>query len=315
MPKTGTTALQQTFASVRKDLRAHNILYPGTEDQHVDLCALFHHHGKNHFYFCRRKTPDPEARAESLIAEVAESDDNIVMSSEYLYDIGAKGAEKLIESFGKYGVEVTLCCYVRHPVDAAVSNAQQAVKMGHRSLSSVVDDPPHICSRRLLEPILAAIGRDRLLVADYKETRAHGIAHHFLSFVGLALPAVSLPVLRVNESLSMDAAILADAHDRYLADHGTKPFSKAFIHKIEGDRFTLPEAAKAKVRAAAVSETDWLHQEFGISLTESGPTSTFRDRISPSAASQLVKLWNTDNAAALICILEKSGADMSPTCS
>ncbi len=290
MPKTGTSAIQTMLAERSDDLRAIGLLHPDTPDfNRPALMALFPRGDKRHFFLQRRKISDQaaQAMADDLWSQIeaAAGQYDVVLSSEFLFNIG-KRARDLVAAFDAVGFDVVFVCYLRHPVNAAVSSAQQSIKMRLRSLDEACRNPRWHPARPTLEPLLAAVGRDRVLVADFDAARDLGAAQHFLDLIGFGSGprGIRAAKLKTNESLTMDGVLYADWHSRESKKRGKPPFRRRLIFELGGSGFTLPEAALQQIREASVDEVAWVERTFGITLDEQVSQAVFRNE--PSAESQ-----------------------------
>jgi hypothetical protein len=184
MPKTGTTAIQDMLADHRHDLKAAGLVHPDTRDiNRPALMTLFPHHRKRHYYLTQKNISEQMGKvlAGGLWSQIeaAASQNDIVLSSEYLFDIGDR-ANDIVTAFDTLGLDVVFVCYVRHPVNAAISSAQQAIKMGQRSLAEVCQEPRWHRSRKTLAPLVDAVGKERVIVSDFSAAKSIGAAQHFL---------------------------------------------------------------------------------------------------------------------------------------
>ena len=288
-PKTGTTSIQKSLAASRKSLFSRGLIYPGSEDDQANIVALFHPKGAEHFYFSEKKDFSPLDAASTLMTEALSFDGDTIISSEYLYDLGQQYSRKLYNAFSKEGFRVKFICYVRHPVDAAISSAQQSIKMGQRSLSDVIDQPRYAQIKRNILPIVQAVGKENVTLIDFRSAVSSGLLASFVQAIGKPDILDSLTEIKANESLSMDGAILADIHRTYHAETGKYLFPKSIIFKIQGEKFDLPEATKNKVREEGKSDCDWVQNEFNLSLQEPAETSGFRARVNHRSLITLIE--------------------------
>jgi len=267
-PKTGTTTIQQTLAGSRKMLADNGITYPGKDDDQSDLIALYHPKGKDHFYFTGRKTQDPVKQAQRIMSEVVAADGDVVLSSEYLHNIGIDGARRLLEDMTSAGFETVFLCYLRHPVDAAVSSAQQSLKMGERSMADVISNPRYTKIRANLQPLIKAVGKEHVKFQDFNVAAHEGLIKSFMTTIGHGDIVDALSIVSANESITMDGAILADMHRKYQIETGAELFPKSLIFKVGKGKFDLPPKTKKMVQEEGQKDVDWLKAEFGINLQQ-----------------------------------------------
>jgi hypothetical protein len=194
----------------------------------------------------------------------------------------------MLRAFSELGFEPVFVCYVRHPVDAAVSAAQQEIKMGSTTLAAIVQKPRWHSARKSLEPYRDAGAT--LIVRDYRTAAKQGITQDLLCAIGYPDLAGAIERKDENVSLTMDGAILADIFKRYVDAHQHEPFPREFIFKIGGSRFTLPEKTKDIVRKSSEDEVNWVAETFGIELHESATDAVSRMRLSAEAVITLLSL-------------------------
>lgn len=299
LPKTGTTAIQTAMAKNRGRLREHGFLYPGDEVDHATLIAPFHVMGERHYYHAARGLTEQAALAQGEVqmAQIAASardfDGHLILSSEYLFNMGQAKLQEMDEWLGGLGFRMVLVCYVRHPFAAATSSTQQSMKMGggQATLEQLIEKPRWHNSRITLEPALRVLSRDRIIVRAFEDTRDVGVVGDFLNAISYEGPRESFELPKVNESLSMAAVLLADAHNQLTAGQPRQAVRRDYFFRIGGPRFSLPRSALERIRPAAQQELDWLQQTFGLTLPEpaAGPDPE-AGVLTPEVARQLVAL-------------------------
>jgi hypothetical protein len=82
-------------------------------------------------------------------------------------------------------------------------------------------------------------------------------------------------MVKTNESLTMDGAILADWHTRETEKNGIPPFRRKRIFDLAGPKFTLPESAIQKIMETSDDEVTWIAQEFGLHLQQEVSNASF----------------------------------------
>ncbi len=296
MPKTGSTAIQTMLVEERDLLLKHGLFHPDTRDSNR-LAILAHCHADaiERNYLAKRNVTQDEADAlaAELWRQIGTAEGDIVLSCEQLYR-GEETADTIVRDFSKAGFEPVIVCYFRHPVDASISAAQQGAKMGRRSLEENVSDPfwPK-CKVNISYFVDTGV---KIIARSYAEARKTGTPKDFLKAIGYAEAATKIADVVSNKSLSMDGALLADVYWRYMQKHGKRPFPRRFLLEIDGPRFVTPKATRDKVRALAQFEVDWVHETFGIELTETPNTAEFYDRPRPEALVDLMRLIQQNTA-------------------
>jgi hypothetical protein len=230
MSKTGTTALQESFARSRAYLATRGVLYPrnpaGSSQRHhqVVACGLapFERLPRE---FQSRYADGAAARAAyrafvaHLRAQVAEArPEALVLSGESMFRaLGETGARNLTGLLEGLGDEIRIAAYVRRPSEHVLSHIQQAMRYSHR--------PRGVESREIL-PVLdgyaALFGAEAVDArAFHRDVLAGGdVVTDFcarnLAETGVTRAAMAAPGF-ANESLSAEAS---DVSRRYrLAFH------------------------------------------------------------------------------------------------
>ncbi|MER5174012.1 hypothetical protein [Thioclava kandeliae] len=283
LPKTGTTAIQYALRDHGPLLQKHGLFHPETPFSNAAaLVALFHPKGSGHFFITRKGYTEAQVTQikEDFHTQVTQSTTDIVVSSEYLYNLGHH-AGRVADYFASAGFEPVFIFYIRHPVDLAVSAAQQSVKMGSKSLDALIENPHWSRIRSSIEPLQKA--GLTVCVRNYGDMKNRNVIDDFISLLGHEELAGQLPVKRSNEGLTMDGVLLADIYKKNQDAKQPKPFNKYAIFNVGGSRFTLPESAKEIVREQSRDEVAWVEQTFGIQLQETGHADKFRWELTKTA--------------------------------
>ncbi len=292
MPKTGTTAIQTALVNYADALRNHGLRHPGSRDfNHPALVSRFHPNAANHWYLKQMGIDEAEGGRlfDEFWSDVTSSDGDVILSCEYLFDLAA-GAPAMAATFENAGFDPLFVCYVRHPVDAATSASQQAVKIGARPLADALWKPRWLSPLGTLTALLDA-GRN-VIVRDYSDAKKAGAVHDLLAAVGRTDAADAIPNETVNASLTMDGAILADIHTRYQKTYGRIPFPRQLIFEVGSTRFALPEKAKNMVRETCGEELRFISENFGIELEEEATDARPFQKLSPEAVIALLRALN-----------------------
>ena len=288
-PKTGTTTIQQTLAGSRNALMENGVIYPGTGDDHSDLISLFHPKGQDHYYFEGRQSSDPVKQAQKIMSEALDGKGDVVLSSEYLHNIGIDGARRLFDEMTTAGFETKFLCYLRHPVDAAVSSAQQSIKMGQRSMAEVISEPRYTKIRIHIQPLIKAVGKENIIIKDFNAAAREGLVANFMTTINHGEICDSLVEVSANESITMDGAILADMHRQYHIETGQYLFPKSLIFKVGKKKFDLPPKTKAIVQEDGQVEVDWVLREFGVSLEQKKTSTGFHPNPSRDTVFEVIQ--------------------------
>ncbi len=285
MPKTATTAIQRALADNRHTLMGQGIRYPYTcEDNHPAMILKYHPAGAEHWYFNRSELAFPEAMVEVEILEneMRGVHETLVISSEYLFEAG-KCYDKLVRDLEESGHTPHFIFYVRHPVNSAISSAQQCIKMGDLTMAEAVKNPRW---HDPIGPIKAAKAAGALVhVFEY---RSHiNVAQHFFDFIGAD---IDLPNRRANASMSMDGAIMTDLWHQMKRKNVACMFSLDSARRMAGEPFNLPDSAIELVRNQGQETVEFIKENFGIVLKERPVGTRYRETLSNTMVSQYLRL-------------------------
>ncbi|GGH40918.1 hypothetical protein SAMN05444007_1161 [Cribrihabitans marinus] len=296
MPKTGTTAIQEALSKAREPLRSAGFLYPGNDVDHAFLISTYHPVGGRHFYFAKQGI-SPEAANRSfekkisrLAREVGESAGDVLLSTEYLHNMGEAKLRELQANLSKLELEMHVVCYVRHPYSQAASSIQQNIKMGHGVLTQQLNNPNWHSIIDTLNPALNVLGRERVTVLSFEDAKDVGAERHILQAIGHGSLMELVDRAETNVSLSGAAVALADAHNRLQRIVPDFPSSRGYLFKIGGPRFSLPPRTIEKMRDRTQQELDWLEEHFSLALPEPESRPFQIQRLSEEAAEDIVKI-------------------------
>jgi hypothetical protein len=244
LPKTGTTALQETLAADRERLAGHGVVYWGVGREHnTALAQIFDPEGgfgeRLHRRADRIGLSGVSAR-EHLRAELAAASDVFVISAENLsaYDVERLTGLRALVSEG--GAVCEAVAYVREPRSALTSRVQQKLKSGH-TIAELTEPPPRYEPHRRLEQLLEVFGPG-LSVRGYP---GRGLIADFYGLLGLSAEiAATAPAITTNESFSHEAALWLDAVNtvagRGQGPAGANRLGQLLTAALPGPRFQLP---------------------------------------------------------------------------
>ena len=278
MPKTATTSIQLSLAAARSTLKRGGLLYPGDEDDHARLAARFHQAKGRHFRFANRgeSIDFAEANAAEFLEGIAEEQaghgGDMLLSSEYLFEIFPDRIRELDSFALSLGLELCAVCYVRHPVASATSSINQQVKMGATTLASGLARLDWHRSDVTLRRYLAVLGRERLRVRSFDDAVANGPVRDLLATIGRPELARQVKEVRGNDSLSYAGVLLADRITRRQEKQPRISDLRSALPHLGGPEFRLPREAAAQVAERGKEEVDWLKRGFGLDLRSPGHT-------------------------------------------
>ncbi|MCW2308249.1 tetratricopeptide repeat protein [Rhodobium gokarnense] len=282
--KTGTSFIQGSLAASRDRLAEAGICYPGPQQSQFWLVSHFHEAPETIGLNIKRGYGDRAAiRADTTryLKRLDEalrdkSFEKLILSSEYFSTLDGEALRQLAGHFGAAACEVTVVCYVRHPVSHAASAMQQDVKTGHRTLKECFAEPRFSRFSKLLPKFIEVFGKDNVVVRpfDYDALHEGDVRTDFCAVVGIDPGLIEESATFRNESVSAEAALLLDA----LADTAPKLEGKRRntdraknlrgLAAIAGTPFALPQEVADTVRADAAEDLAYLEEAFGIALKE-----------------------------------------------
>lgn len=220
MAKTGTTALQATFARSRSYLREHGVLYPATpsnQKSHELLVCNVMRFGALPRAMRPRYHNQAEVAAEynRFVKEMRHDIEQqatrcIVLSSEYLFcPIGRGFRGDLPHLFDKLQTKVDCVAYIRRPSDRLKSGRQQALKHSAKEWR-----PRTAECRRVLETYEGIFGRESMHVHEFRRDALIGkdivsdFMHRFLAGYGAERQQMT-DAGSLNETLSAESTDLS----------------------------------------------------------------------------------------------------------
>lgn len=286
--KTGTTALQDSLWSARRELRAHGVCYPDSATRprsaHKAITPLFIDAERVSTHIRFRDTEE-RPRSEVLAAanrawndirrEVERARPEVlVLSSETYCGLRTLAeARRLRDLLAQLTDDVVISLYVRDPADRYLSSLRQIAKS-----RGGVTPPRPMAVRAFLESMETAFGR-RPSVRVYDRSRLIGgdIVRDFTTaFLGERIPSDLVPTISSNESLSSEAAALLLSFRRNAAAETVGfriPEARVLRAAVTDVDASLPRGAPEEllphVRAGIIAssiELDWLRAEYDIGL-------------------------------------------------
>jgi hypothetical protein len=287
MPKTGSTALQETLLASHDELLRHGVLYPRIPDPSFNnhrlllvgtmpLARLPRHIRRNY------AEADLDARKTAFLRSVraeqrAHAPHTMVLSSESLFrhfsDEGRAVLTGGLRRIGAEPAETTVLAYVRRPSDRYLSGLQQ-----HLKASWKVTPPQPAQYRENLEQYAALFGAAAVQVVPFRREALIGadivtdFLTRFLAVHGVERDRMA-PVGAVNESLSAEgidiqrayrAAFHRDNDDRHTPD-SLKLF--AALQAIDAEiGMTRPRLVDGIADLVDYAATDplWMRERFGV---------------------------------------------------
>lgn len=258
--KTGTTAIQKTFARSRDALRQAGLTYPW-----------------NRLWFPDDPGEQPRGYAQHYIADEAatltpETLDRMhagfdgeewLMSSETFSVLPPPTVKALFATLSQRFEDIHAVMYVREPGALAVSLAATRIIMGRATYEEVCKAPRIYRYRQYMAPWMRQLGPDRFTVRVYDKARLANanVVEDILGVLGRDGSAIPLRRHKRNVTPSHDAILALSERNA-----GNAPAPGAKLRSIPGPPFTLPQAIVDHVRRESAEDVAWLHRRFGITF-------------------------------------------------
>jgi len=279
--KTGTSSIQGQLFRNRSNLLKEKVFYPNNAANHIFFATHFREDPTT-IAFHRKEGRSTRAQIEDWTREqmeMLEADlaafegDTLIFSSEYFPPTSAEGCQKMAAYLAEFCEETKVVCYVRHPLKHAVSAAQQAVKMGFKTLEEAQRDTHFFSPKKILPKFAAAFGADNIIVRPFEREQLKG-SDSLVDFCSVTSLENRWQPPEVKEekntSLSMEAVWIADSINKLFPreKNGYWNPDRAFeikLNDIPGARFSLEPETLARLETEIAPDLAYLQDEFGIS--------------------------------------------------
>lgn len=253
--KTGSTSIQHTLYDNRDILEAHNIHYLEFGSNHWHLYSAFMHNPCEWFEHQRmsRKREQVETlNAETLRKvkeEIANSPcENIIISSEYLAQLGKRKIVKLRDYLGKLG-QVTVVYYCRELLSWLSSDSQQCAKVGMKTEPTKYA----VAIKRLYDfPLnyIEVFGRENFRLTRFEDAVRNGLCDSLLSHGGLpSLEQMDITETPQNSSISAEAVnaffLLNRTHPLFEGGRSNK--THQILRGMPGRKYQVNSLTRAEV--------------------------------------------------------------------
>ena len=287
--KTGTTSIQEHLGGVRHLLDHHGWLYPsfdffGTHEYNHSLPLMYIIFGSERNANSRRNPPESLSKLrqqrflEQFRVQIDRFQGNkLILSGE---EWGRLSLDEMagLRDFLKevFPALHTIKVYyvMRHPVAHKTSLYQQVVKTS-TTFRLALDDilSPRFSFVQTLERASAVFGREHVSALRYEDlVRAPGgLVEAFLKHMDPWIPMAQYPDIFSNESITMEAARLADGlHERFagFVDGVENPRLTGFLphelHRIPGRRFAIDSQLAHRFWMYAHEDANRACRAFGL---------------------------------------------------
>lgn len=240
-PKTGTTYLQEFFATNASVLKKFGIYYPSDagkkyslSNQHAPLItSLINKHIP--------AIPDAmnytrgEAHDQFLEDMLKAKENDILISSEFFYDKVRLPADfkKIKKKLNQFDVKIIV--YLRSQDDFYISRVQELIKSGHYVNPSVEDmiKRPYFYYSKMLDPWTQAFGKENIYVRVFDKNQwINGrLADDILSIIGVNKFSNFTDTPKNNEAISLKKALLLNEINKSLQPLSNKNSQDRWKHQ------------------------------------------------------------------------------------
>ena len=298
LPKTGTTAIQQSFHKNHAALLAQGILYPALDENHTKpILAMFHARLDQNVRFGAMSEADRATYAvwarEALEAELANLDwHTLILSGEGISNLTAEEWQQIHAWLSAYAARIEVVFSLRAPLELTRSAVQQNLKTG-RLIEDQYAKPPTLNPRTRLEAVMTVLPIEAIQLWDFDAAvqSPGGMVRHFAKAIGLDdTVAALLAATRTfaNPSLSQPAVEMLASRNRLLDRR--KPITGPELAKltaVAGPKFQLPDEVIARVNALIAPDLAWLKATFGYEGVRFDPALQPPEPDSPPRAARM----------------------------
>ncbi len=293
-PKTGTTSIQNALFQSREHLAKEDILYPAMMPNHLFVASRFHQNPikfPSNFSSGRNTATLIDAyhkkHFKNFDAQLKKRNwKKAIVSCESFTMYNLDAATDLRRYLQSIAERVQVICYVRHPLDAARSSAQQNIKIGEIVWSDLIEKdrfPKQLRffrPERTLKSFIEAFGQENVVVRQFSRQSLIGQSSvvDILNVVGASKKCIdSVNDVSDNTSLTQEGAIVADALSRVYPRFVNGVFNSnrppyGFTTNIPGRPFALPRQANQWVSEEAGNTLDFVSNVFSLRLEAGKPT-------------------------------------------
>lgn len=281
-PKTGSTSIQAWFHRNREELERQGILYPGEDRRHNALLSKFHLNPTElRFHWNNgRKTPETvaahdNARLTRMLAQIGSTSAPLTLiSNENFIGHGKKiRCAELKAMLHQNFEQVKVVCYVRDPMKAVISKAQEQVKSGVRSYEDI-SRKPQLMPVESIRFYQEAFGANNVIVRNFDkiiEERGN-VTEDLATFLAPDIDFSDFSERTfTNTSLTLESAMVFGALNKKFgvrAQTKKRFLRPSDIRNIGSTRFGLPRETILALRRPLLEQYAFLRDELGVDFAE-----------------------------------------------
>lgn len=262
--KTGTTTIQTALQDNETLLQEAGILVPYLSDGVSSLMVSQH-------VFAKAVYEDRFDWIAERIEMLPQFPDTII-SSEWFARVKAGRKPRLarLADILTARFDTRVIYYARHPVPRSISDMQQTLKGGTRTLEQMYAKPKVYNLRRDLREFSGAFGRRAMIVRKFSRSAfvRGDLLSDFCACIGHEGLLDHIPRVSHNQAISLETALAIDAYRARTGDTRSIGPRDPRFHVENGTKFAPPDAVIERILSDTAEELDWLHATYGIDLRQ-----------------------------------------------
>ena len=279
-PKTGTTAIQNTFFASRDQLATLGYHYLNNSANHSEPLSMAFWREKDATKLGKYRwidAPDAFARHRAQLRQDIETQiahsapRHLIISAEGLCEFHKTEVRDLFTFLQAHFENIRVIAYAREPQSWMTSACQQATQWQGATLDDLFEAPRAPEHARWFTLFIDAVGRENFDLRQYgKGSDPFDVISDFCDAIGLEhLSLANRDTEGANTSVSRQTAIMLSAINAKappFVEYRHNPF-RAFNlvadARLSGEKFSLPSEVIALASEALERERDWLNNTFG----------------------------------------------------
>ena len=275
--KTETSSIQAALFDSRFLLLENGILYPKFggdrwKNHSVPLSLLFMDEENSGYPAVRNIFPDKNLQVAAsekifqdfLLELIRYGEKNILLSAEDFSTFKKNERGRLKDFFSNLcDCEFEIVVYVREPIAYAISDAQELVRAGVKTIGEAIKIGNLQRAKARISNLIDIFGAESVKVFDYDGLDSAGgdVVRHFFTAVGLPFQAPVKEVGRANVSSTIERILVLSA---------IKKLDPSLLARVssdlphDGERTALGDKSRQVIWDACKSDVDFLRNEFGI---------------------------------------------------
>lgn len=321
MHKTGTTSIQHMLYSRQRRLLSLGVYFPIFKvrgeviaNQSWYFATVFgdqpwdYHLNVSKGYCSKEKTEllRKDFLAQFLDGVESSEAETLILSAEKISIMNQRELHRIKDLLKNHLAEeggVSICCFIRNPVEYEQSVIQELVKGGHtlvEAISSAVNSSQNRINR-VLSKFERVFGSDSVNVYSFDDVirSQQGLEQFFWSNVlGLQGKAGSKVKVK-NVSLAYESCLIMSQlgyfHGRdinVVLDGSLEQRDRQVLAQIRGTKFLIDETTREKLEELTRADSDYLKSEFGFQLSNRRGVLTSKDCWGEDALYSIARIFS-----------------------